>query len=233
MGKVADLFDLQKVDIEIEGRDKELDVVQEQLGDDTVLQEHRAVIEQLLGRIDELEKRRRSLDTEGSDLQEKIAPLDRKLYSGQVKIPKELLSLQQEVEMLKAQRRKLDDAELEIMEQLDQSNGQLQEATGILAAMESEWNAEQQRLAGIRDQLSGELEVLRRQREGLAARVDQATLSTYQRIREGRQGVAVVSVERGTCSGCRINIPAIEIRRARPGSELVFCQSCGRILFVS
>lgn len=232
MNKVQTLYELQKVDLEIEARDKELTQVLEQLGDDAVLREQRAVAEEIRGRVEALEKRRQSLDWETNDLQARIVPLDKKLYSGQVKVPKELVSLQQEVEMLKAQRRQLEDSELAIMLELDDTNRQLQEATQEMGTLESQWNEDQQRLAGARDTLSKELEVLRGQREGIADHVDAATLGKYQRIRDGRQGIAVVSVERGTCTGCRITIPAIEIQRARAGRDLVFCQSCGRILSV-
>lgn len=233
MNKIATLRELQKVDLEISTREKELATVLEQLGDDTALLEQRAAVGEIRERVEGLEKRRQSLDVESGDLQEKIAPLDRKLYSGQVKVPKELISLQQEVEMLKGQRRRLEDAELAIMMELDEANGQHQEKSQELAVLDREWNEEQQRLAGIRDNLTKELDVLRSQREGIAKQVDPGTLGTYQRIRDGKQGLAVVSVERGTCSGCRINIPAIEIQRARAGRDLVFCQSCGRILFVT
>jgi predicted nucleic acid-binding Zn-ribbon protein len=40
-----------------------------------------------------------------------------------------------------------------------------------------------------------------------------------------------VVVEQRACKGCRINLSSSEVQRARSSSDLVFCQSCGRILF--
>ena len=44
---------------------------------------------------------------------------------------------------------------------------------------------------------------------------------------------AVARVLQHSCQGCRVTIPTSEEQRARLSSELVFCSSCGRILYVS
>ncbi|MDO8690336.1 MAG: C4-type zinc ribbon domain-containing protein [Dehalococcoidia bacterium] len=233
MSKVATLYELQKVDLEIGAKEKDLEQVLEQLGDDTILVGQRQMVEEVRGKVEGLEKRRQSLDWEASDLQAKIAPLDKKLYSGQVKVPKELMSLQQEVEMFKGQRRQLEDAELKIMEELEESNQAHQEESQKLATMETEWTDQQEKLSAERDDLSRHLDALRAERDRLASQVDAPTVATYQRIRERRQGIAVATVARGTCTGCRITITAIDLQRARAGRDRVFCQSCGRILLLA
>ncbi|MDP2726951.1 MAG: C4-type zinc ribbon domain-containing protein [Dehalococcoidia bacterium] len=233
MNKANLLYELQKVDLEIEAKERDLAQVLEQLGDDTAVQEQRAALGEIQSRVGELEKRRQSLNWENNDLSAKITPVDKKLYSGQVRVPKELLALQQDVEMLKTQRRVVEDAELEIMIEMEEAQRQLQAETQETKKLEKHWAEEQQRLASIKDALTEEIEVLRGQRDALARQVDAVSLDAYQRIRENRQGVAVVTVQRGTCSACRITIPAIEMQRARTGREMVFCQSCGRILLVT
>lgn len=233
MSKASTLYDLQKLDLEIEAKEKELSQVMEKLGDDTILQEQRAALEVTKTQAADLEKRRQSLDWEAADLQAKITPHEKKLYSGQLKAPKELLALQQDVEMLKGHRRGLEDAELEIMLELDETNRQVRETSKELEEQERHWKEEQKRLSATKDTLSGEIAILQGQREAQARQIDPATLDTYQRIREKRQGLAVVTLDRGTCLGCRITVTSIEVQRARAGRELVFCQSCGRILYVN
>lgn len=232
MSKASTLYELQKLDLEIEAREKDLAQVIERLGDDSALQERREALAEVRSDAKALEKRRQSLHTQASDLQGKIVPVEKKLYGGQVKIPKELVALQQDVEMLKGQRRQLEDAELEVMLQLDEAQRQEREGARELREMERQWDVEQKGLSSARDTLSAELEALRGQREALAGQVDPVSLDTYQRIRTNKQGLAVASLERGTCLGCRINVPSIEVQRARSGRELVLCQSCGRVLFV-
>lgn len=233
MNKIYTLYELQKVDLEIEAKEQELAQVLDRLGDDRGLPERRRALEEARGRAEGLEKRRQSLAWESEDLRAKIAPLEQKLYSGLIKVPKELLALQQDVEMLKTKCRGLEDAELQLMIELEEVQRWLREEGRELEKLEGQWTEEQQHLFQIKEALGGEIEALRGQRESTARRVDPGTLDTYQRIREKRQGLAVVSVERGTCGGCRITVPAIEMQRARLGQELIFCQSCGRILFVA
>lgn len=233
MSKVSILNELQKVDLQIEGRQQELDLVLEQLADESALLERRQAVEETTARVEALDKRRQSLDWESSDLQEKIAPLDMKLYSGQLKAPKELVSLQQDVDMLKGQLRQIEDAELQVMVEMDEVQGQLQQQTTELKDFEAQWAEDHKGLLETRDSLFQEIAVLQGQRDSTASQVDVLTLGTYERIRTNRQGVAVASVQRGSCGGCRITIPAIEVQRARSGRDLVFCQSCGRILFIT
>ncbi len=233
MSKASTLYELQKLDLEIEAKDKELAEVMEQLGDDSALQELRETLAEARRNADALEKRRQSLDWEAGDLQAKIVPLEKKLYSGLVKIPKELVNLHQEVEMLKGKRRELEDGELEVMLKIDETQRQVREAAQELKDQEHQWGEDQHRLSLAKETLSTEIEALRGQRDTLAGPIDPVTLDTYQRIRVNKQGLAVVTLERGTCLGCRINVPSIEIQRARTARDLVFCQSCGRILYVT
>jgi len=233
MNRVHGLYELQRVDLQIAAREQELARVLEGLGEEGSLRERQAALEQARGRAEALEKRRQSLAWEDEDLQAKIKALEQKLYGGQVRAPKELLALQQDVEMLKGKRRSIEDAELEVMIELEETQGWLREAGLELDSMGSRWAEEQQHLSTAKEALEGEIGVLRGQREALARQVEPGALGTYERIREKKQGLAVVSVERGTCGGCRIAIRAIEMQRARLGQELVFCQSCGRILFVT
>ncbi len=233
MSKASTLYELQKLDLEIEGQEKDLAQVLEKLGDDSELQERRASLAEIRSAVEALEKRRKDLDLEAGDLLAKIAPLEKKLYSGQVRVPKELQALNQDVEMLKRQRRELEDAELEVMLELDDTQRQHREASAGLKKLEKEWSEEQHHLSGAKEDLTSQIEALQKERDALARQVDPVALDTYHRIREKRNGLAVVTLERGTCLGCRITIPSIEIQRARAGRELVFCQSCGRVLCVT
>ena len=52
----------------------------------------------------------------------------------------------------------------------------------------------------------------------------------YDGLRRTRGGLAVAEVAQRTCQGCRISLPVNEEIRARTSPDLVFCQSCGRIL---
>jgi len=83
---------------------------------------------------------------------------------------------------------------------------------------------------------SGEMEAALRklsaERETLAQKVDKEYLSKYERILHSKDGLAMVSVEHDACGGCNINLPPQVINEIRMKEELIFCQSCARILYI-
>lgn len=57
-------------------------------------------------------------------------------------------------------------------------------------------------------------------------------LNTYEKLLEAREGQAVAELDGRVCQGCYVSVPNnIYVRLAR-STELVFCPSCGRILFL-
>ena len=69
-----------------------------------------------------------SFDAQLQDLDAKIGPLEKKLYDGSVRNPKELTDLQKELDIFKANRGKLDDEGLQLIESLDAANRALSSA---------------------------------------------------------------------------------------------------------
>jgi predicted nucleic acid-binding Zn-ribbon protein len=62
--------------------------------------------------------------------------------------------------------------------------------------------------------------------------VDREYLSKYERILHSKDGLAMVNVEHDSCGGCNINLPPQVINEIRMKEELIFCQSCARILYI-
>ena len=71
------------------------------------------------------------------------------------------------------------------------------------------------------------------QRNSLAEQVPVDELKLYHSLLASRGGLAVVTVERGMCMGCRITLPIHELQRVRTAKDMVFCSSCRRILYLS
>ena len=57
-------------------------------------------------------------------------------------------------------------------------------------------------------------------------------LSTYERVLKARDGKAVVPVELKNCGGCQMAITPNDLNRLHSSSELVYCRSCERILYL-
>ena len=59
---------------------------------------------------------------------------------------------------------------------------------------------------------------------------DPISLHSYDRLRRSKDGLAIATMQSDLCSACRVTIPSQMIQQLRKGSELVFCNSCQRIL---
>jgi uncharacterized protein len=63
------------------------------------------------------------------------------------------------------------------------------------------------------------------------AHIDQTLLNAYNRIRPNfKNGLAVVTIERGACSGCFVKIPPQRQSEISAHKKLVVCEHCGRII---
>jgi predicted nucleic acid-binding Zn-ribbon protein len=229
----ADLYALQELDRAIDACERGLEQTRAAFGDSEEAAEARAAVLEAEVRQHAAQVQARALETQRGDLQLKIQPVETKLYDGSVTIPKELQSLQEDLEMLRRQARALEDQQLAAMEELETTNATLAAARERAAQIEAEWTAGQGDLHEREHQLEAERTRLLAQREGRAARIDPARLALYDRLRHSKRGVAVVKVERGVCLGCRITLPTTVVQRARPGIQVVQCTSCERILYVS
>lgn len=227
------LYELQVIDLEIEAKQEALSHLQTQLGADETLDVARQELSRGRERLRQLQGRQKELEWEVEGLVTKIRALDEKLYGGSVRSPKELASLQQDVESLKTHQREMEDEILNLMEEIEKGQRRLEAEGRELQERDKMWREEQERLAQEVGALGLELERLEETRGALAVQIDSGELRLYETLRVSRQGKAVAKVERGMCQGCRINLPMIELQRLRTSQDLVQCSSCGRILYLS
>ena len=224
------LFELQEVDIELEGKNLEIKEMTARLGESQSLFDARVRLTEAKKQLDGLLREQRSLEVDIDDLTGKLNASEKDLYSGRIRIPKELSSLQQDITSLKNRRAQLEDKALEIMEKAEENRGEVGRMTVELERIESEWHSDQQKLARDLEEEKNAVTVLTRRQQEMAAGIDAASLELYRLLRR-QKGTAVARVEQGICRGCRISLPVSELQLVRSG-VIVQCSSCGRILYL-
>jgi hypothetical protein len=234
MTKLSDLYELQEIDLEIDSRRAALVEAEGLIGETEELVSARAEVESSQEVVQELRKKVRAAERQVEDMTAKIEPIEKKLYGGSIRNPKELSDLQEDVRSLQARKRQLEDQLLEAMSELEDAEGVLTAARDALSALDASWQAEQARLLREQTTLTAELAALDERRREQVHLIDRATLALYDALRVAHQGRAVAKVERGMCQGCRISLPMTLLQKARSSGEaLVQCSSCERILYVS
>ncbi|WP_227487334.1 zinc ribbon domain-containing protein [Nocardioides malaquae] len=155
-----------------------------------------------------------------------------RMDSGQISNPKDLQRMTHELESLERRVSTLEDAELEIMEKLE-------EAQAVLTRAEQELAGVDQRVADLeaeRDaqwtEIDAELEQVSATRAPVAERVPADLLALYERLRESKGGMGAALLRARECGGCRLTLDHSELARvkAAPADEVVRCEECSRIL---
>ena len=230
MGIAKQLYQLQEVDLEIESNEQSLKQVLSQLEDNRVVVQAQTRLASEQQKLDELARQQRSAEGDIDDLVSKIKDFEVKLYSGKINNPKELSSLQYEVEILKNKRNHLENNALDVMSQVEQAEASVAEADSDLKKLETEWQAQQKQLSADVEKIKSDLSELGHKRQLVLDDIDPAAVRVYDRLRK-QKGWAVARVEQGICRGCRIALSSSELQQVRSG-DLVQCSTCGRILFL-
>jgi len=222
-----------------------------------ILQDRDRHLRRVESELSRIEPERRSLNArttnaqgalEAAKLQVKQLESQRKELELQVEAKKELIeryanqqlqtrkneeyrALAHEIEMCKDTIRKIEDEEIELMEQ-----GEAAQKAAAQAAEEAKRTK-----VFVEDQVSGldareqslqsELAELRKNREELALAVEEGVRARYERLARNRGETVVVGIQHGVCGGCHMRLPAQVVVTCRAAQEVVTCINCGRILY--
>ena len=183
----------------------------------------------LRGKQTESERKRLELDVEAKkELIERYA--NQQL---QTRKNEEYRALAHEIDTCKVDITKIEDREIELMEQAEAAQKEVarltREADDAKKLVE-----EQVTTLGEREQnLRKELAELESNREELAAAVDPAARARYERLVRSKGENVVVGVQHGVCGGCHMKLPAQILVSCQQQQEIVSCTNCGRILYYS
>ncbi len=231
MADVKRLYELQEIDLEVHSHREELASVESQLGESEALLEARQAMEAEQGQLHDVKATQHAAEWEASDLEAKIAPLEKKLYGGGVKNPKELEELNHELQIFKQQHSTKEDKVLEVMLQNEAAQEAVKAKTAHLKETESQWRKEQKSLSQRQTELAEALAILEKKRQAVAASIEEPDLLLYERLKKETGGRAVAKATQGMCLGCRISLSMGELKLAR-GPKLAQCSSCGRIIYL-
>ncbi len=151
---------------------------------------------------------------------------------GLVTNPKDLERMQHELVSLERRIGELEDIELEIMEQLEEAQGELDRLTGRLAEIDERAAA----LAKARDEKAGglqtEAETVARDRTVAASGMPEDLIALYDKLRAQKGGVGAAALRARRCGGCSLELTAADLGviAKAPSDEVLRCEECNRIL---
>jgi hypothetical protein len=136
-----------------------------------------------------------------------------------------------EIEKAKADKSVVEDEILQLMEDIDKEVVNLKKYEEDSKAKEIALNKEITDIRNIVEKSKENIILMQEERDAFAKNIDKNVLSQYERIREGRNGQGLATIEGDSCSGCNMVLRPQLIVQATKCKELVYCDNCSRILF--
>jgi len=180
-------------------------------------------------RVKQIESARKELELEVEAKKLMIARYANQQF--QTRKNEEYRALAHEIETCKAAIFKIEDKEIELMEQGEAAQKEVLRC--MQAANDARKLAEEQeaRLGAREQNLQKELAALEANREALAVAVDDGARARYERLVRSKGENVVVGVQHGVCGGCHMKLPPQLLVTCQGEKELVACSNCGRILY--
>jgi predicted nucleic acid-binding Zn-ribbon protein len=231
MSAALGLLRLQQVDSRINQIEARLGNIRETLEDDSEIRAIQDQIKDAEAKQRDFEHARQASEQEARDKQIKINQAEASLYGGGVHNPKELLDLQADIVYLKKHLATIEDQELDAMFRVETGQAALRTLQEDLTRVQASISDVHNKLIAEQESLSRDLANIHTERNAALSPVEAGFLKTYETIRQQRRGVAVAEVSENACRACGTTLTAALQQNARHAAQLIFCPSCGRILY--
>lgn len=231
MNQAFHLFRLQAIDTQIDQIAASLAEINRLLANDELVLQASKLVDEIEKTLHQRRQNLKQSEYAVHEQQMKIGQSEAALYAGRIYNPKELQDLQKEIASLKKHLAVLEDQQLESMLAVEEAETQEQSAQKELLQARAALAEKSAGWLGQKDLLTRTMERLQAERSAALSLVTPDGLQTYENMRKRKSGVAVTTIKDGSCSVCGATIRPSELQAARAAQNMVYCATCGRILY--
>ncbi|MCX6625573.1 MAG: C4-type zinc ribbon domain-containing protein [Acidobacteria bacterium] len=176
------------------------------------------------------QKDRKRLEEEIKVHEQKISKLRDQML--QAKTNEQYRAFQNEISFCETSIRAAEDRILDGMGEADPLEKNVRAAEASLkqerAQVESEKRKAEQKTAADRS----DLDELDRERKETVSRIKPAVYKSYEHLRKKRKGIGVTEVNEDRCGACNMALRPQLLQDLRRGDEVLYCEVCGRMLYL-
>lgn len=233
---VKSLLDLQKVDSSVDRLTERRANLLEQQELDELLEQRQGIAEQHAEKGTALEaivREQTKLENDVGLIEQKVKHERDRLYSGEISNPKELTSIQAELDALDRRKNHMEDQILDLLEHREGLEAEVESLTAQLDELDGKIADATARRDAATIEIDRELAELGMRREQLVPTLPAEVVAKYEDLRARRGGVAVGALEDGTCRACGLPLSPMAADEIKHSDDpLPRCENCRRILII-
>ena len=188
-----------------------------------------SVYRERVNHLQELAKKRRTLESEVDISWDKLSRLKDQLMA--VKTNKEYTAMLHEIQMAEDHIRTEEDRILEIMEEMESMEKDLNGAEQEMKKRSSELKESIKQTHDSAPQLESALEKLFEEKALIESHIGAELLVRYHKIANVRKGIALAEAKDELCTACHVRIRPQVYAEVLRTDNIHVCDSCSRILF--
>ena len=150
---------------------------------------------------------------------------------GEVKTNKEYQAILKEIENVEVRNSEIETEIICLLEEIDKRKESFQEEEKAREQYLQRYESDKQSITNEIDMLDEKILKCSQQYQELTENIPKDLIKRYEMIKTLNNGTAVVSVWKGVCGGCHINIPPQLYNELQKSDDLISCPNCSRIIY--
>jgi uncharacterized protein len=174
------------------------------------------------------QRERKKLEGDVQVQEQKVSKLKTQML--EAKTNEQYRAFQNEIAYAEGEVRKAEDKILELMEQSERLEKNVKAAEADLKQENQHVESEKTRARERTDLDQKELADRLAERKSITDEMDPKVYAHYLRIRKKTKGTVIADATEGRCSACQIALRPQFFQDLRRGDQIMFCETCGRML---
>jgi predicted nucleic acid-binding Zn-ribbon protein len=143
---------------------------------------------------------------------------------------KKLDNIEKQLEKLEEKKLEAENDIIALINEADNINKELAETKKRLAFIKKKYISGKEGTDKAIAELKAKRNVLGPQIDNLIKKIDNESFEIYSRLIKAHTD-PIALVEKRTCGGCKMEVPAMDYEALKSGNQDIRCQSCGRLLY--
>ncbi len=224
------LIDIQKIDQEVRTLNTKKQTLPERAAElDQSFRVSKERMEEERTGLEGLNKLHREKESELKTGQDKLRKAKERLL--EVKTNKEYQAMLTEIETVEQSNSKIEEEILVLYDRIDERKSALKTHEKEFEQVRAKFEVERKKIDEEMASLDGALQEQKGRFDALIGNLEPELRRRYEMIKVRRNGIAIVAVRKGICSGCNMNIPPQLYNELQRYDQIHCCPNCNRILY--